>query len=142
MFGLLNVIIWQQFLVGFITLRDYIEYQEMRIKYANAEFVSFGDSTDIYVSKPEVASWYDYELNGVVWSADHRTAASRVYPRYSMVRVTNLDNNKSVDVYINDYGPEAWTGRDIDLSSYAFNLIADRGLGQGLLKNIKTELIK
>jgi rare lipoprotein A len=80
-----------------------------------------------------VASWYDYRLkNGVLWSVDHRTAASRTLKRYSTHTVTNIENGKSVEVYINDYGPEAWTGREIDLSSYAFSQIAE--LSRGLVK--------
>lgn len=97
-----------------------------------------------------VASWYDYSLNGIVWSKNHRTAASRTFPRYSTVRVTNLANGKSVEVFINDYGPEECPEdnptdplrcppREIDLSSYAFSQIADLKLG---LINIKAELIK
>jgi len=76
-----------------------------------------------------IASWYDYSLKGIVWSKNHRTAASRHFKRYSTVRVTNVENGKSVEVYINDYGPESWTGREIDLSSYAFSQIADLKLG-------------
>ena len=81
-----------------------------------------------------ISSWYDYSLNGIEWSKNHNTAASRDFPRYSMVRVTNLANGKSVDVYINDYieHPE----RDIDLSSFAFSQIASLSLG---LINVKME---
>ena len=82
----------------------------------------------------KVASWYDYELEGIEWSINHRTAASRDLIRYETYRVTNIDNGKQVDVFINDYieHPE----RDIDLSSFAFNQIADLKLG---LINVKIE---
>ncbi|HPQ42911.1 MAG TPA: septal ring lytic transglycosylase RlpA family protein [Syntrophales bacterium] len=98
---------------------------------------------NVYVPRAEkanivIASWYDYDINGIEWSKNHRTAASRDLPRYSMARVTNIENGKSVEVYINDYGPEEWTGRDIDLSSYAFSRIADLSLG---LANVKIELL-
>lgn len=94
-----------------------------------------------------VASWYDYCLYEgydddplktmcIRWSKEHATAASRTLPRYSYAKVTNLDNGKSVIVYINDYGPEEWTGRDIDLSSYAFSMIETLQLG---LANVKIE---
>lgn len=75
----------------------------------------------------KVSSWYDYELNGVEWSINHRTAASRDLIRYETYRVTNIANGKHVDVFINDYieHPE----RDIDLSSFAFSQIADLKLG-------------
>lgn len=82
-----------------------------------------------------VASWYDYDLNGIEWSKTHRTCASRTLPRYSTAIVTNLDNGKSVECYVNDYIEHP--DREIDLSSYAFSQIAD--LSQGLA-NVKIEL--
>ena len=82
------------------------------------------------------ASWYDYKLEGIEWSKDHNTAASRTLVRYETYTVTNLKNGKSVDVFINDFGPEEWTGREIDLSSHAFGQIADLSLG---LINVKIE---
>jgi len=78
------------------------------------------------------ASWYDYKLGNKQWSIDHATAASRDLPRYTHWKVTNLANGKSVVVYINDFGPEAWTGREIDLSSYAFSQIGS--LKSGLIE--------
>ena len=76
-----------------------------------------------------IASWYNYSLNGIEWSKTHRTCASRTLKRYSTAKITNLDNGKSVECYVNDFGPEEWTGRDIDLSSFAFNQIADLKIG-------------
>jgi hypothetical protein len=97
-----------------------------------------------------VASWYDYSLNGIKWSKDHDTCAVRDFKRYSMVRATNMDNGKSVDCYVNDYGPETCEQRIekgldkpgecieriIDLSSHAFEQISDLGVG---LANVKIE---
>ena len=83
-----------------------------------------------------VSSWYNYKLNGTEWSKSHDTCASRIFKRYSTVKVTNIDNRKSVECYVNDFGPEAWTGREIDLSSHAFAQLAD--LSQGLI-NVKIE---
>jgi rare lipoprotein A (peptidoglycan hydrolase) len=87
-----------------------------------------------------VASWYDYSLDGIEWSKDHDTCASRDHKRYSTIRVTNLDNGKSVDCYVNDYGPELGQTpeRHIDLSSHAFGQIADLKLG---LVEVKIDLI-
>lgn len=78
-----------------------------------------------------LASWYDYSLDGIEWSKSHNTCASRDYKRYSTIRVTNPANGKSVDCYVNDYGPEIGQipERIIDLSSHAFNQIADLKLG-------------
>ncbi len=55
-------------------------------------------------------------------------AASTTYPRKSFVRVTNLNNNKSVIVKINDYGPTI-PGRIIDLEAEAFKKLAPLGMG-------------
>ena len=82
-------------------------------------------------------SWYDYDLNNIKWSVDHDTAASRTLTRYSKARVTNPANRKSVVVYINDYGPKEYTGREIDLSSHAFAQLAP--LSSGIIKNLIIE---
>ena len=83
-----------------------------------------------------IGSWYDYSLDGIKWSKDHNTAASRTLKRYSHARITNMENGKSVIVFINDFGPEIWTGREIDLSSSAFKKLAPLSLG---LINVKIE---
>ncbi len=97
--------------------------------------------TPVATSAPEVkgkASYYDYDLNGIAWSKNHNTAASRDLPRRSKVKVTNLANNKSTIVYINDYGPDIKVHPDriIDLSSHAFKEISDTRLG---IINVKIE---
>lgn len=79
-----------------------------------------------------IGSWYDYSLDGVEWSINHNTAASRTLKRYSHAKITNIENGESVVVFINDYGPERWTGREIDLSSHAFKQLAP--LSSGLIK--------
>lgn len=56
------------------------------------------------------------------------TAAHRTLPFGTKVRVTNIANNKSVVVKINDRGPFI-DGRVIDLSRSAFDEIADLDLG-------------
>jgi rare lipoprotein A len=75
------------------------------------------------------ASWYDYDLKGLIWSKNHRTAASRDFPRGTTLEITNTDNGKTVEVLVNDYGPTLETGREIDLSSYAFSQLAPLGKG-------------
>lgn len=57
------------------------------------------------------------------------TAAHRSYPHNTLVRVTNVENKKSVIVRINDRGPFI-QGRDIDLSLGAFLRIAERSKGR------------
>ncbi|HEX7382551.1 MAG TPA: septal ring lytic transglycosylase RlpA family protein [Nevskiaceae bacterium] len=68
-----------------------------------------------------VASWYGpaYQgrptASGQVFDMYSMTAASKVLPFYTYVRVTNLDNDRSAVVLINDRGP-FYPGRIIDLS--------------------------
>ncbi len=57
------------------------------------------------------------------------TAAHRTFPYNTLVKVTNVDNGKSVTVRINDRGPFV-PGRDMDLSLAAFTSIADRSKGK------------
>jgi len=82
-----------------------------------------------------LASWY---AKGLPEPYTKPTAASRDLPRYSMARVINTENGKSVDVYINDYGPNAeiHPERIIDLSSYAFQQIAPLERGTVTVKVI------
>ncbi|WP_414830509.1 septal ring lytic transglycosylase RlpA family protein [Alteromonas sp. H39] len=56
------------------------------------------------------------------------TAAHRTLPFGTKVKVTNLANNKSTTVKINDRGPFV-QGRIIDLSRSAFSDIADTDAG-------------
>lgn len=77
-----------------------------------------------------LASWYNYQLFGLAWSQNHRTAASRDYPRGTVLRVENLANGRTVDVLVNDYITHP--ARQIDLSSYAFSQLAP--LSRGLIK--------
>lgn len=65
------------------------------------------------------------------------TAAHRTLPFGTRVRVTNVRNNQSVIVKINDRGPFI-DGRIIDLTRYAFSRIGD--IERGLLK-VKIEVI-
>lgn len=91
------------------------------------------------LSNVGIASWYNYSLDGAPnYSRENATAASRDYPRGSRLKVTNVSTGASVIVRVNDYGPEAWTGRAIDLSSYAFSQIAPLGMG---LADVRVEQV-
>ena len=67
-----------------------------------------------------IASWYGptfyghHTANGEMYDGAELTAAHRTLPMPVNVRVTNLDNGKSVVVRVNDRGPYA-KGRIIDL---------------------------
>jgi rare lipoprotein A len=79
------------------------------------------------------ASWYGPRFHGkktasgVIFNQTELTAAHRHLPLGSKVRVTNLENEKSVDVEINDRGPFI-PGRIIDLSraaAHALEMLED-----------------
>jgi len=75
-----------------------------------------------------VASWYGpgfhgkRTANGERFNTGEMTAAHRTLQMPSFVRVTNLDNGRSVVVRINDRGPYA-RGRIIDVSQKAAELL-------------------
>lgn len=65
-------------------------------------------------------------------------AASIEYPKKSFLKVTNLENGKSVIVKVNDYGPDRKIHPDriIDLDVFAFKKIANKRAG---VINVKVE---
>jgi rare lipoprotein A len=71
-----------------------------------------------------IASWYGHPYhgrrasNGEIYDMEKMTAAHRTMPFGTMVRVTNLTNDLTVDVRIIDRGPFV-DGRIIDLSRAA-----------------------
>jgi rare lipoprotein A len=75
-----------------------------------------------------LASWYGPKFHGrrtasgEVFNQEKFTAAHRTLPWGSRVKVTNLDNGKSVDVRINDRGPFG-KGRIIDVSRAAARVL-------------------
>lgn len=92
-------------------------------------------------------SWYGGEYHqgrktasGQVFDKNQRTAASPlkpgtkipVYAFGTKLKVTNLENGKSVVVIINDTGSFGKLGRKLDLSEKAFEDIAE--LKKGLVK--------
>ncbi len=88
-------------------------------------------------------SFYGEDFQGQNTAFDEKfdmhamTAAHKLLPYNTMVKVTNADNGKSVTVRINDRGPFV-PGRDMDLSLDAFLLIApDRSVGK--LKHVTFE---
>lgn len=70
-------------------------------------------------------SWYALGLP----APDTLTCASRTYARGSYLDVRNMYNGKNVTCRVNDYGPEIWTGRVIDLSRGSFREVENLGRG-------------
>ena len=81
-----------------------------------------------------VASWYGptfyghHTANGEVFDAEALTAAHRTLPMPVNVRVTDLENGRSLILRINDRGPFA-KGRIIDVSERAAKLLGFYGEG-------------
>ncbi|CAM4452625.1 septal ring lytic transglycosylase RlpA family protein [Flavobacterium terrigena] len=92
-----------------------------------------------------VASYYHDKFNGKKTASGERfsnkeyTAAHKNLPFGTKVRVTNLENGKSVIVAINDRGPFS-KGREIDLSKKAFMEISDKKTHGEL--SVKIEVLK
>ena len=85
-------------------------------------------------SETGIASWYGpgfhgaNTANGEKFDTNELTAAHRTLQMPSLVRVTNLENGRSVVVRVNDRGPFA-RGRIIDVSSKAADLLGFKGRG-------------
>jgi rare lipoprotein A len=83
---------------------------------------------NLYYNKTGIASWYGPKFhgkitaNGEVYDQYALTAAHRTLPLPSAVKVTNLENNKSIILRINDRGPYV-NDRIIDLSSKAADIL-------------------
>jgi len=96
-------------------------------------------------SLPEVgvASWYGHpyhgraSASGEIYDMEQMTAAHRTLPFGTWVRVFNLDNDKTVDVRINDRGPFV-DNRVIDLSHAAARVIGMIGPG---LARVRLEIM-
>lgn len=75
-----------------------------------------------------IGSWYGEQFhakttaNGETFDMNEVTAAHPTLPMPSMVRVTNLENGRSIMVRVNDRGPYV-NGRIIDLSRRAAQLL-------------------
>lgn len=81
-----------------------------------------------------IASWYGpgfhgkRTANGEVFDTNELTAAHRTLQMPSLVRVTNLENGRSVVVRVNDRGPFS-KGRVIDVSERAASLLGFKNQG-------------
>ena len=92
--------------------------------------VSVGDTSS------GIASWYGKDFhgkktsNGETYNMNDMTAAHKTFPMNTMLKVTNLKNNKSVVVRVNDRGPFVGT-RIIDLSYLAATRLGLADVGTG-----------
>ncbi len=90
-------------------------------------------------SETGIASWYGptfhekLTANGETYDQNTLTAAHRTLQMPSIVRVTNLENGRSIIVRINDRGPFA-RGRIIDMSSRGAELLQFKNKGTAKVK--------
>ncbi len=83
---------------------------------------------DQFYDETGIASWYGQDFHGKATANGERydmnalTAAHRTLPMPVVVRVTNLENGRSIRLRVNDRGPYA-RGRIIDLSRRAAQLL-------------------
>ena len=86
---------------------------------------SITSKTGVGTPETGIASFYSDAMQGKAvasgekYDKDALTAAHRTLPLGTMVKVTNLKNNKSVVVKVNDRGPHGSNERIIDLSRRA-----------------------
>ena len=97
-----------------------------------------------------VASWYGRETlqkkgghmtaNGEAFVPERLTAAHRLLPLPTFVRVTNLENRRHIIVRVNDRGPFV-KGRLIDLSAGAARRLGfyDTGTARVLVQTLHIE---
>ncbi len=91
-------------------------------------------SEDYEYSGTGIASWYGPEFdgkataNGEIFDMNEVTAAHKTLPLPSVVRVTNLENGRSLLVRINERGPFV-NGRIIDLSRRSAQLLGYEAAG-------------
>ncbi len=92
-----------------------------------------------------IASWYGHPFhgqataNGETYDMDELTAAHQTLPLPSYVRVTNLENGRSIVVKVNDRGPFV-NGRVIDMSRRAARLLGfyEQGTAKVRVQRIDT----
>ena len=93
---------------------------------------------DVAYEETGIASWYGPNFhgkktaNGEIFDMTLISAAHRTLPMPSVVRVTNLENGRSLIVRINDRGPFA-RGRIIDLSRRAAELLGFTNKGTAMV---------
>jgi len=119
-------------------------YKKTYHKIIDKTFLNSNSDSEKYIFlESGTASWYGKKFNGrktasgEVYDCNKLTAAHPNLPLPSLLRVTNLDNNKTTIVRVNDRGPYR-SKRILDLSEKAaIDLdFKDKGTAQ-----VKIELI-
>lgn len=112
-----------------------------RYKVGNAYQVDgqwYYPEVDLAYEESGIASWYGPQFhkkktaNGEIFDMNLVSAAHKTLPLPSVVRVTNLENGRSLIIRINDRGPFV-RGRIIDLSKRAAELLGFDGKGTAMV---------
>ncbi|MBI1302173.1 MAG: septal ring lytic transglycosylase RlpA family protein [Alphaproteobacteria bacterium] len=100
----------------------------------NVKGKKYYPSVDCDYDEKGIASWYGPNFhgkqtaNGETFDQNELTAAHKTLPLPSIVRVTNLENGKSLIVRVNDRGPFS-RGRIIDMSKRSAELLGFKQQG-------------
>ena len=103
-----------------------------RVKIGITCYPTYGGSGAV-ATELGIASWYGYPFhgraaaNGEIYDMEKFTAAHRTLPFGTLVRVINLDNEKTVEVRINDRGPFV-RGRILDVTPAGARALGFSGL--------------
>lgn len=136
-------------LLGCTTHRDaltikgekYAGHYKVGSKYRKNNVTYRPKEIKVDYDKTGFASWYGpgfygrKTANGEVFTGQDLTAAHGTLPLPTVVRVTNLENRKSVVVRVNDRGPfRGGRKRIIDLSEYAAEILNMKKKGVALVR--------
>ena len=127
-----------------------IDQYEGHYKIAKSELVK-QETKKIALSEIGIASWYGVKkiigknsfhgkktANGDKFNTNSLTAAHKTLPIPSIAKITNLENNKTLIVMINDRGPYK-KSRILDVSAQAASLLGFKGKG---LAKVKIEYLE
>lgn len=123
-----------------------MSYGKLVLLFCSALLLNSAYALELPVLDEQVgtASYYGKRFHGRLTANGERfnmhamTAAHRYYPLGSRIRVTNLDNQRSIEVRINDRGPYI-KGRILDLSRGAAQRLGF--VHQGLTR-VRIELLE
>jgi rare lipoprotein A len=112
--------------------QDFVAYPEAVSPAASVSLERFPAAVPETVSYG-IASWYSRSdrgikkrtASGAIFDHSKRTCASWGFPLGTRLRVTNLQNGRSVICVVNDRGPAKKLKRLVDLTKAAFREIAD-----------------
>ena len=91
------------------------------------------------------ASWYGESWNGrktasgEIFDSSKNTCAHNKLKMGTVIKVTNIENGKSVTCKVNDRGGFAKYGRILDMSKGSFSVIGD--VNKGVIK-VRIDIIK